>query len=634
MSDVEHQLNDLSFSISQPLSVVQYFFERLVQEKGFNEQLLLGDWGVPKYFENLLNDEKNYYQVPSLNEIPIEHIQPNSLVRFRCMIQDIFDPEYYVGLYYEFNETTGNKALRSGKYYDILTTTTGTAPKFDEAETKTFDRTPLYCVPIPAETQWAKDIYRRMAPYYHETQQKHGTDSQNDNRMTSLKKRQREESDISESNSQIGTCEKRTKNEKCEENTLQTPTTFDMIDMNFPVPDTVGPAALVKIYGDHEDCLKLNDLIEVIGIFSLTPSLAFEEFNDMFESKEEALVHSPPSSLVPRIHCLTYRKLNFYNPLLPLSSVKISEALISLRSQVPQLRECLIDTIASSVFNDRLAANYILANLLSRVYARSGLFAVGNFPLNVISSENDVSTQLTAVIRSLVPLCHYLPLTIESLCNGVFVPTKDYDLNRLRSGQLQLANGTHLVIDETKLQPGTLNQHGLTHLRVLNDFVMWQKVEYDFKYHEYTVYTDIPTIIISTSRSIFAKDGGVCVLVPLQPNERNTADRVCNIVTNDELLKALRSFLGLLRTIDFKPTDESLTQFIQNDIVELRKQDPRITFDLFHTWLTLARLTAISFGEESLTQKRWETTKNMEMIRLKRLETLLPKKQNNMKFIN
>lgn len=131
----------------------------------------------------------------------------------------------------------------------------------------------------------------------------------------------------------------------------------------------------------------------------------------MFDSREEALVHSPPSSLVPRIHCLTYRKLNFYNPLLPPFPQHISTgtsflkywvmsrslwhflilngehercifvvatwtrinhlfllALVSLRSQIPQLRECLIDLLSSVVFNDRLAANYILANILSKMF--------------------------------------------------------------------------------------------------------------------------------------------------------------------------------------------------------------------------------------------------------------------------
>jgi hypothetical protein len=63
MNNVASKLNDLSFCINHPLAVVQYFFERLVQENGLKEDLLVGDWGVTKYFEDILRDEKNYYQV-------------------------------------------------------------------------------------------------------------------------------------------------------------------------------------------------------------------------------------------------------------------------------------------------------------------------------------------------------------------------------------------------------------------------------------------------------------------------------------------------------------------------------------------------------------------------------------------
>jgi hypothetical protein len=63
MNNIASKLNDLSFCINQPLAVVQYFFERIVQENGLKEELLLGDWGVSKHFENILNDEKKFYQV-------------------------------------------------------------------------------------------------------------------------------------------------------------------------------------------------------------------------------------------------------------------------------------------------------------------------------------------------------------------------------------------------------------------------------------------------------------------------------------------------------------------------------------------------------------------------------------------
>ena len=47
-------------------------------------------------------------------------------------------------------------------------------------------------------------------------------------------------------------------------------------------------------------------------------------------------------------------------------------------------------------------------------------------------------------------------------------PHKDYEANRLRSGQLQLAAGTHLVLDETALENGQLDTKGL-----LSTFCLW-----------------------------------------------------------------------------------------------------------------------------------------------------------------
>ena len=42
-------------------------------------------------------------QVPSLNTVPLHCIPPNSLVRYRCMIQDMFDPELYLAVYEAVN---------------------------------------------------------------------------------------------------------------------------------------------------------------------------------------------------------------------------------------------------------------------------------------------------------------------------------------------------------------------------------------------------------------------------------------------------------------------------------------------------------------------------------------------------
>jgi len=55
---------------------------------------------------------------------------------------------------------------------------------------------------------------------------------------------------------------------------------------------------------------------------------------------------------------------------------------------------------------------------------------------------------------------HLLPLSLAELNSGHFVPKKDYTVNRLRAGVLQLSANTHLLVDETAMQPGQLDANG------------------------------------------------------------------------------------------------------------------------------------------------------------------------------
>lgn len=47
-------------------------------------------------------------QVPSLNSTPLDSLPPSCLVRYRCMVQDQFDPEFYLKVYHTTNTHTGN----------------------------------------------------------------------------------------------------------------------------------------------------------------------------------------------------------------------------------------------------------------------------------------------------------------------------------------------------------------------------------------------------------------------------------------------------------------------------------------------------------------------------------------------
>lgn len=51
-------------------------------------------------------------------------------------------------------------------------------------------------------------------------------------------------------------------------------------------------------------------------------------------------------------------------------------------------------------------------------------------------------------------------MSIDNMNTLRLIPSKDYNLNRLTAGMLQLAAGTHLVLNETALHQGQLSQAG------------------------------------------------------------------------------------------------------------------------------------------------------------------------------
>ena len=51
-------------------------------------------------------------------------------------------------------------------------------------------------------------------------------------------------------------------------------------------------------------------------------------------------------------------------------------------------------------------------------------------------------------------------MSIENANSWKLTPKKDYKLNRINAGMLQLGSGTNLVLDETALHQGQLNHTG------------------------------------------------------------------------------------------------------------------------------------------------------------------------------
>jgi hypothetical protein len=578
-------------------------------------------WHVAAHFDQFLSNPELLKQLPLLNTTPVDKIPPRSLVRYRCMIQDMFDQELFMGLFYQVHKETGERLACHGKYQETIDIKEG----YEIEEERTMDRHSLYCVPVPGENDWviqklrSEETNTSSAPLQNSTGVKRRReeeqvpmhieeDKENINNFNTNMQTNQTTSAISCNNDvQFAQPAKKTKT-GIEQSDNKSTVTSVLPELNFPLP-AQGPACLVKVYDVDDSAFKLNDVIEVIGVLGSTVPGPDVNDDDKLMSIEEEISHCPPSSVVPRLHALTFRHV---------TAAPVLSPQVLQQPSVEALRTQILQFLASQVQGDVIAASYLLFNLISHVYSRSGVLALGNFSLNLISSDMQLGHRLNQLIEQLLPYSHYVPMTIENLNKAPFIPYKNNVSNKLTAGQLQLPSGTHLVVDEAQLAAGQLTQIGLANLKALHDVVLWQKLEYDFEFHTLTFNTDYPCLITSTGRSLFSKDGNCCVLPIVGPPSPQSA----TVEVNEQFLEVCRTYLSLIKQNEMKPVSEEVSKLIQDNFVQLRQANAKITADDFHTMLTISRYAAMSFGETELTIERFLFARTLEAQRAQRVDAL------------
>lgn len=69
---------------------------------------------------NLLDQVNNFNslwcQIPSLNDVELHSLTSGTLVRFRCMVQDVFDPELYLALFDAKHPVTDTRVSSAHTY--------------------------------------------------------------------------------------------------------------------------------------------------------------------------------------------------------------------------------------------------------------------------------------------------------------------------------------------------------------------------------------------------------------------------------------------------------------------------------------------------------------------------------------
>lgn len=203
------------------------------------------------------------------------------------------------------------------------------------------------------------------------------------------------------------------------------------------------------------------------------------------------------------IHAVAVKDRPHNNPLLLLDHF-IQEDIYSH----DEVRNDLLKLLKTFMFDDEIAAQFLLCHLISNVYARVSGEVLGKFSLNFLCQAipKDVLCEHVKkfynFIQLIVPDSVYMPLTIENFNTMDFVPKKDYKTNCLKTGLLQLPQHSHLVLDETKLESGKLEEAGCKAVADLSELIQQQQVHYDFQFYKIPFHKNIPVLILSEGKSL------------------------------------------------------------------------------------------------------------------------------------
>eukprot|EP00041_Stephanoeca_diplocostata_P009900 m.156599 g.156599 ORF g.156599 m.156599 type:complete len:482 (-) comp17940_c0_seq2:868-2313(-) len=397
-------------------------------DEAFRAHIAAGGDPVPGAFNaSPIFSGVNPSEVASLNSTASERIPPGSLVKFRCMVQDTFDPELYLDIYESVDKSGCDRTLHSGRYRDNGNVQAHRIIDFQSPRNKMEQRQTLYCVPIPGETSWAKSMHNKTDAVV-------GMRSMQEVDSPRKKRGARDfegdDMDTSEESGQADTVtEKRVKASEPQSavpvngpgGAASSASAGTAFDMNFPLPNEAGPAVMVKIYG--QEAPKITQLVEIMGVYEIDPTIGVQDFaaeDDFGDMADELRAHNPPASIIPRVHCISVTPLAHANPVVPGMQAVTPEMHSVVGRTAPAVRNALIKYIQHAVGVSSINAEFILLHLLSSVHNRQdeNTLVLGKFSLNLlgIPSENaEFTGRLAAVLQSILPSFHHLPMRLETL---------------------------------------------------------------------------------------------------------------------------------------------------------------------------------------------------------------------------
>ena len=99
--------------ISNPLGFIDGLFVSAMAQNG--GKLDTDEYGEHRAYEELMRNPEFVEKIPYLSKASLGRIPHNSLVRYRGLVQDVYNEEYFTGVYVQNTVDTDSGALHSSK---------------------------------------------------------------------------------------------------------------------------------------------------------------------------------------------------------------------------------------------------------------------------------------------------------------------------------------------------------------------------------------------------------------------------------------------------------------------------------------------------------------------------------------
>lgn len=512
------------------------------------------------HFASLLDSALH---VPCLNALaePIKH---ESLCSYRGIVQHTLGAEMYIGAYAERDEL-GRSTLKSSKYKEEIRPSRPECvldmDSLAHGQGLMRERLPVVLGTVPGLSMWASSQSLEQG-------------SPHDPCAPSSAKRL----------------------------AMDDGSGIPRVGSSLQFTDTV-PQCLVKLYDMDWDELRLNDVLEVVGVYYSPLSSEQMYVDEQERDFESDGFMQDASSLfcgIPTLHCVAMRRLGsafpiirappFLHPFLSTTPLALPATMNSQR--VSAIRASLKRRLVRCLRGDELAAEYTLLACLSKVYGTRpeacplGVLSLGLAGVPKSTAGDSLVNELLNVLSSVLPRLVAMDAVTDATA---MVPHFNADSGLFSVSSLHMAAGTMLCVDERGVRPGEPVPQAVREAAPYLSSVV-ERLSLPLRSEFCAVYLpmDVSVLVISDSSSLFAP----VVRCTWTPNAQVSSQGGDEELSLDSDMRLWWAFTRQLSVVMAAQT----VLLAENDFVNARQIDSRLTAEDFHIWLSVARMIAVSYG--------------------------------------